>query len=73
MIKPISLTERGEIIAIQYLGCNDDEIYQLQELGCIEGVHGKIISNHSNIIFQLGGTRLAISGKLAETIIVSSR
>lgn len=68
---PLNTTEVGEQINIQCLGCNCQDACRLRELGCVEGVKGKIISNNSNIVLQVGDTRLAISEELARTILVS--
>lgn len=68
---PLNTTEAGEQIHIQCLGCDCQNACRLRELGCVEGVNGKIISNNSNIILQIGESRLAISKKLARTILVS--
>lgn len=72
MMKPITNTRKGERIAIQCLGCTREETCQLQELGCVEGVCGEVISNHTRVILQIGNTRLAISENLAKSILVSS-
>ncbi|MGD8427955.1 MAG: FeoA family protein [Balneolaceae bacterium] len=68
---PLNTTKAGEKINIQCLGCDCQNACRLRELGCVEGVKGKIISNNSNIVLQVGDTRLAISEKLARTILVS--
>lgn len=68
---PLNTTKAGEQINIQCLGCDCQNACRLRELGCVEGVKGKIISNNSNIVLQVGDTRLAISEKLARTILVS--
>ncbi len=68
---PLSNSKEGEEIVVRCLDCNCDDVCRLNELGCVEGVNGKIISNQQNIILQLGETRLAIARKLAQTILVS--
>lgn len=68
---PLNTTKAGEQVNIQCLGCDCQDACRLRELGCMEGVKGKIISNNSNIVLQVGETRLAISEKLARTILVS--
>ena len=68
---PLSITKEGEEIHIQCLGCGCDEASRLRELGCIEGVSGKILSKHHNVILQVGETRIAIGGDLASSIIVT--
>jgi len=68
---PLNTTKAGEKIYIQCLGCDCQDACRLRALGCIEGIKGKIISNNSNVVLQVGDTRLAISKKLARSIFVS--
>lgn len=68
---PLNTTKAGEKIHIQCLGCDCQDACRLRALGCIEGIKGKIISNNSNVVLQVGDTRLAISKKLACSIFVS--
>jgi Fe2+ transport system protein FeoA len=42
----------------------------LQELGCVEGATGTVVSNQKNIILQVGECRLAITHPLAMNILV---
>ncbi|WP_142454908.1 FeoA domain-containing protein [Gracilimonas mengyeensis] len=72
MIKPILHTKKGERVSIHCFGCSQDQCGQLQQLGCLEGSRGKILSNNKRVIIEIGGTRLGIGSKLAETILVSS-
>lgn len=73
MMHPLSTTKKGEKINIECLGCSCEEACRLRELGCVEGISGKIISNRSNIILQVGDTRLAINKNLARSILVHSK
>lgn len=68
---PLTVTRPGENVAICSLTCTCDEARRLRELGCVEGNCACIISNQSNVIIQVGNTRLAINGKLARTILVN--
>ncbi len=68
---PLKKTKAGEQIHIRCLGCSCKEACRLREMGCVEGTRGKIISNQSNVVLQMGETRLAINGNLARTILVS--
>ena len=68
---PLDTTKAGEKIHIKCLGCDCQNACRLRELGCVEGNKGKIISNKSDVVLQIGDTRLAISRKLARTILVS--
>lgn len=70
MLHPLSTTKAGEKINIKCLGCSCEEACRLRELGCVEGISGRIISNRSSVIVQVGETRLAIDRKLANSILV---
>jgi Fe2+ transport system protein FeoA len=70
---PLNVTKSGEKVDICCLDCSCDDACRLRELGCVEGVSGKIISNQSNVILQVGETRLAINGKLARRILVNPK
>ena len=72
MLQPLSKTKEGERVVIRCLGCTCEEVCLLNELGCVEGLNGRIISNQTNIILQVGETRLAIHASLAHSILVSS-
>lgn len=72
MMHPLSNSKAGEKINIQCLGCSCEEACRLRELGCVEGTSGRIISNQSSVIVQVGETRLAIDQKLANSILVHS-
>lgn len=68
---PLTITKPGENVNICSLTCSFDEAKRLREMGCVEGSSAVIISNRSNVILQVGDTRLAINGNLARTILVS--
>lgn len=70
---PLTASKKGEEINICCLGCNCQEACRLREMGCVEGVKGKIISNNSKVILQVGKTRLAINAELAHSILVHSK
>ncbi|MEX2632840.1 MAG: FeoA domain-containing protein [Balneolales bacterium] len=70
---PLTAAILGEEIDIQCLACSSQNACKLREMGCVEGLKGKLISNGSKIIFQVGETRLAISTQLAHTILVRSK
>ena len=67
---PLSTSQVGEMITIQCFGCSTEDACRLRELGCVEGVFGKIVSKQNHIILQVGETRLAINGDLARRIFV---
>ena len=71
MITPLSNTRKGEQIYIHCLNCSCHETCRLQELGCMKGARGKIISKQKNIILQVGESRIAISAALAKSILVN--
>lgn len=70
---PLTATKKGEEIDIQCLGCNCEDACRLREMGCVEGLKGKLISNSSKVILQVGDSRLAINAELAHTILVHSK
>ena len=72
MLTPLSNTRKGEQISIKCFNCNCTDTCRLQELGCVEGSEAKVVSNQENVILQIGETRIAISGVLAQTILVST-
>ena len=57
---------------VQCLHCQGDDVCRLNELGCVEGACGTIISNQKNVIIKVGETRLAIDGNIAKSILVRS-
>lgn len=71
MMHPLNTSKEGEEVVVQCLDCNCDDVCRLNELGCIEGANGKILSNQKNVILQVGETRLAIGEDLAKSILVS--
>lgn len=72
-LKPINTAKKGERVAIECLLCGHRDSCQLHDLGCIEGVMGEVLSNHSRVILKIGETRLAISEKMAKSILVSTQ
>lgn len=68
---PLNAAKAGEKVHIQCLGCDCQNACRLRELGCVEGIEGKIISNNANVVLQVGDARLAISKTLARSILVS--
>lgn len=69
---PLNHSKEGEEVVVKCLDCNCDDVCRLNELGCVEGVSGTIISNHKSVILKVGETRLAIDGRIAKSILVSS-
>ena len=71
MMHPLSNGKEGEEVIVRCLDCHCDDVCRLNELGCVEGAKGRIISNQKNVILQVGEARLAIAATLARTILVS--
>ncbi|RNC79285.1 MAG: ferrous iron transport protein A [Balneola sp.] len=71
MIHPLSIGKEGDEVVVKCFDCHCDDVCRLNELGCIEGAKGTIISNQKNIILQVGEARLAIAATLAKSILVS--
>ncbi|MBO6536470.1 MAG: ferrous iron transport protein A [Balneolaceae bacterium] len=69
---PLNLTKEGEEVVVKCINCHCEDVCRLNELGCIEGAKGVIISNQKNVIFKVGETRLAINSDIAKSILVSS-
>ena len=67
---PLTIAKPGEKVHICTLSCNMEDAKRLREMGCVEGICAAIVSNHSNVILQVGETKLAINGNLARTILV---
>tara|TARA_R110000868_G_scaffold294140_3_gene554762 strand:+ start:9561 stop:9779 length:219 start_codon:yes stop_codon:yes gene_type:complete len=68
---PLNTSKEGEEVIVRCLDCHCDDVCRLNELGCVEGANGRIISNQKNIILQVGEARLAITETLAKSILVS--
>ncbi|MBO6522213.1 MAG: ferrous iron transport protein A [Balneolaceae bacterium] len=71
MMHPLSIGKEGEEVVVRCLDCHCDDVCRLNELGCVEGARGRIISNQKSVILQVGEARLAIASTLAKTILVS--
>ena len=69
---PLNHSKEGEEVVVQCLHCQGDDVCRLNELGCVEGACGTIISNQKNVIIKVGETRLAIDGNIAKSILVRS-
>lgn len=70
---PLTIIKPGENVYICILSCSIDEAKRLRELGCVEGNRAVVISNQKNLIVQVGDTKLAINGALAQSILVKPR
>lgn len=67
----LKVTKTGEKVSVCCFACSNSEACRLRELGCVEGTCGVVVSNQSNVILQVGETRLAINGNLAKSILVN--
>ena len=70
MIVPLTTNKIGEHVRVSCLNCTSEDTCRLQELGCVEGATGMVVSNHKNVILQVGECRLAITQPLAMNILV---
>lgn len=68
---PLNTSKAGEKVAVCCLSCDCEQACRLREMGFVEGVLGKVISNQSRMIVQIGESRLAINKDLAKNILVS--
>lgn len=68
---PLTNIRPGEDVHIVILACGSADAKRLRELGCVEGSRAVILSNQTNIVLQIGDTRLALNTGLAKTILVT--
>lgn len=71
MMHPLNTSKEGEQVIVRCLACHGEDVCRLNELGCVEGANGRIISNQKRVILQVGESRLAITENLAKSILVS--
>jgi len=67
---PLSRVQAGAVVCIKALSAAPDVSDRLRELGLCEQQRIKLVARQSNFICQVCNARLAISGKLAEAIMV---
>ena len=67
---PLSRVQAGVVVCIKALSAAPDVRDRLREMGLCERQRIKLLARQSNFICQVCNARLAISGKLAEAIIV---
>ncbi len=67
---PLSRVEAGTVVCIKQLFTEPGVSDRLRELGFCEQQRIKLLARQSNYICQVCNARLAISGKLAEAILV---
>jgi Fe2+ transport system protein FeoA len=69
---PLSHIKAGAVVCIRQLSTTPDVTNRLRELGFCEDQKIKLVARQSNYICQVCNARLAISGKLAESIMVEA-
>jgi Fe2+ transport system protein FeoA len=69
---PLSQIKAGAIVCIRQLSTAPEVTDRLRELGFCEDQKIRLVSRQSNYICQVCNARLAISGKLADSIMVEA-
>lgn len=69
---PLSRVKAGAVVCIKQLSTAPEITSRLRELGFCEEQKIKLVARQSNYICQVCNARLAISGKLADSIIVET-
>ena len=69
---PLSHVKAGTVVCIKELFTAPEVTDRLRELGFCEDQKIKLVARQSNYICQVCNARLAISGKLAESIMVQA-
>jgi Fe2+ transport system protein FeoA len=71
-ICPLSCIRAGTVVSIKELAASVEVAERLREMGFCEEQRIKLISRNGNLICQVCNSRLGISEKLAESIMVST-
>jgi Fe2+ transport system protein FeoA len=69
---PLSQIKTGAVVCIRELTTAPEVTNRLRELGFCEDQKIRLVARQSNYICQVCNARLAISGKLAESIMVEA-
>jgi ferrous iron transport protein A len=69
---PLSRVQAGAVVRIKRLCTAPEFTDRLRELGFREDQRIRLVSRQSNYICQVCNSRLAISGKLADSIMVEA-
>ncbi len=69
---PLSRVQAGEVVCIKQLATVPEITDRLRELGFCEEQRIKLLARQSNFICQVCNARLAISGRLADRIMVQA-
>jgi Fe2+ transport system protein FeoA len=67
---PLSRVQAGAVVCIKHLSTAPEVTERLRELGFCEQQRIRLLTRQSNFICQVCNARLAISEKLADSIIV---
>lgn len=70
---PLSMAKSGERVMVSRIGGTDDVRQHLQDLGFVVGSEVEIVSAPGNgsVIVKLRDSRLAITAKMAEKVMVT--
>lgn len=70
---PLSMTKAGERVMVARVGGNDEARQHLADLGFVEGAEIRVVSapGNGNVIVSLKDSRLAVTSKMAEKVMVS--
>jgi Fe2+ transport system protein FeoA len=69
---PLSRVKAGAVVCIKHLSTAPEVTERLRELGFCERQRIKLLTRQSNFICQVCNARLAISEKLADSIMVEA-
>ena len=69
---PLSSVKAGAVVCIRQLATAPEVTSRLRELGFCEDQKIRLVARQSNYICQVCNARLAISGKLADSIMVEA-
>jgi Fe2+ transport system protein FeoA len=72
LVCPLSRVKAGAVVCIRQLSTAPEVTSRLRELGFCEDQKIKLVARQSNYICQVCNARLAISGKLADSIMVET-
>jgi Fe2+ transport system protein FeoA len=72
LVCPLSRVKAGAVVCIKQLSAAPEVTSRLRELGFCEDQKIKLVARQSNYICQVCNARLAISGRLADSIMVET-
>jgi Fe2+ transport system protein FeoA len=72
LVCPLSRVKAGAVVCIKQLSTAPEVTSRLRELGFCEDQKIKLVARQSNYICQVCNARLAISGRLADSIMVET-